>query len=181
MNDTIAELERQVTEAKARLRAARRALPPELVEDWTLARLDAAPVRLSELFGGHDELLVVHNMGGSCSYCSLWADGFNGLASQLRTRCAFVLCSDDPPAVAARVKADRAWHFPVVSGHGSGFAAAMGYRGENGKPWPGVSAFRRRPDGTIARTGHAPFGPGDDFCPVWPMLDLLPERDWRPR
>ena len=29
--------------------------------------------------------------------------------------------------------------------------------------------------------GVAPFGPGDDFCPVWPMLDLLPERDWRPR
>tara|TARA_R110000782_G_scaffold39714_1_gene92086 strand:+ start:3808 stop:4353 length:546 start_codon:yes stop_codon:yes gene_type:complete len=181
MNDTIAALEQEVSDAKARLREARRAAEPEPVEDWPLARLDGTPVRLSDLFGDHDELLVVHNMGGSCSYCSLWADGFSGLAPQFKTRCGFVLCSDDPPAVAAQIKADRAWHFRVVSGHGSGFAAAMGYRAGDGKPWPGVSAFKRGPDGSIVRTGHAPFGPGDDFCAVWPMLDLLPARDWHPR
>lgn len=181
MNDTIAALEREVADAKARLREARRSAEPEPVEDWALTRLDGTPVRLSDLFGDHDELLVVHNMGGACSYCSLWADGFSGLAPQFKTRCAFVLCSDDPPAGAARIKADRGWHFRVVSGHGSGFAAAMGFRADDGRPWPGISAFRRRPDGSIVRTGHAPFGPGDDFCAVWPMLELLPERDWRPR
>ncbi len=181
MNDTIRQLEREVAEAKARLRAARRAAPPEPVEDWTLTDLDGSPVPLSALFGPHDELLVVHNMGGSCRYCSLWADGLVGLPDQLATRCAFVLCSDDPPAAAARVKADRRWPFRVVSGHGTGFAAAMGFRASDGKPWPGLSAFQRRPDGSIVRTGRAAFGPGDDFCPAWSMLELLPERAWQPR
>lgn len=137
-------------------------------------------MRLSDLFDDHDELLVVHNMGGSCPYCSLWADGFVALARQLETRCAFVLCSDDPAPEADAVKQSRGWPYRVVSGHGTGFTAAMGFRGEDGRPWPGISAFRRVPGGRILRTGRAPFGPGDDFCAVWPMLDLLPPRDWRP-
>lgn len=181
MNGTIRQLEREVAEAKSRLRQARRAAAPQAVEDWALADLNGEPVRLSALFGPHDELLVVHNMGGSCPYCSLWADGFVGVSHQLETRCAFVLCSDDPPAAAARVRADRAWPYRVVSGHGSGFAAAMGFRGDDGKPWPGISAFKRLPDGSIVRTGRAPFGPGDEYCTIWPMLELLPERDWHPK
>jgi hypothetical protein len=28
-------------------------------------------------------------------------------------------------------------------------------------------------DGRIVRTGRAAFGPGDDYCAVWPLFDLL--------
>jgi predicted dithiol-disulfide oxidoreductase (DUF899 family) len=58
----------------------------------------------------------------------------------------------------------------------------MGYGDDEGKTYPGVSAFHKRGDGTIIRTGHMPFGPGDDFCAVWPMLDLIKDgkSDWEP-
>ena len=39
---------------------------------------EVGPVRLSELFGEHDDLVIIHNMGASCRYCTLWADGFSG-------------------------------------------------------------------------------------------------------
>ena len=44
------------------------------------------------------------------------------------------------------------------------------------------SAFRKEEDGTIRRVGHAPFGPGDEFCGVWHLFDLLEEgaAGWQP-
>ncbi|MEX0876185.1 MAG: hypothetical protein WD114_01890, partial [Phycisphaerales bacterium] len=51
-----------------------------------------------------------------------------------------------------------------------------------GNPHPGGSAFHKTSDGSIVRTGHMPFGPGDDFCAVWPMLDLIKDGkgEWEP-
>jgi predicted dithiol-disulfide oxidoreductase (DUF899 family) len=46
-----------------------------------------------------------------------------------------------------------------------------------------VSAFHRNDDGTVVRTGKAIFGPGDDFCALWHLLDLLPggPKGWEPK
>ena len=67
----------------------------------------------------------------------------------------------------------------MVSHQGTSFAADMGYRGEQG--WlPGVSVFRR--DGErIYRVSDTSFSPGDDFCTVYHLFDLLPEgaAGWR--
>jgi len=38
---------------------------------------------------------------------------------------------------------------------------------------PGVSALRRAADGALVLTGRAEFGPGDDYCAVWRLFDLL--------
>jgi predicted dithiol-disulfide oxidoreductase (DUF899 family) len=183
MNEQIRSLCVEVMEAKNRLREAIAAAAPERVEDWELKRLDGSAVRLSELFGDKSELLVVHNMGKHCNYCSLWADGMIGYADHLQERCAFVLCSNDDPETAESFAKERGWDYPVVSGAGSGFARAMGYADEKGNPHPGVSAFHKSSDGSIVRTGDMPFGPGDDFCAVWPMLDMLKgnKGDWEPR
>ena len=164
-----------VMRAKAALLVAIRGRGPEPVDDYELVGTDGAPVRLSSLFGAHDDLLVVHNMGRGCSYCTLWADGFRGVTDHIARRCAFVLCSDDEPATVRAFSEERGWGFPCVSGRGSSFAADMGYRNSKGSPTPGVSAFHRSGDGAIVRTGHTPFGPGDDFCAVWPLFDLLQE------
>lgn len=158
--------------AKAELLEAIKAAGPEPVEDWELRNPDGSAVKLSELFGEHTELLVVHNMGEHCNYCTLWADGFRGIADHLNQRCSFVLCSNDSPEGVATHAAKRGWNYRCVSGESSGFAQAMGYRNADG-PQPGVSAFHKKADGSIVRTGHAPFGPGDDFCAVWPFFDLL--------
>jgi hypothetical protein len=47
---------------------------------------------------------------------------------------------------------------------------------------PGISVFRR--DGKrILRVSDATFEPGDDFCALWHILDLLPggAGDWAPK
>ena len=35
--------------------------------------------KLSQLFAGRRDLLVIHSMGKGCNSCTMWADGFNGL------------------------------------------------------------------------------------------------------
>lgn len=178
VNEILGEIER----LKKELVEVRRITQPHQVEDHVLTDLNGAPVRLSELFGDKDDLLVVHNMGRGCPYCSLWADGFVGHYPHLRMRCSFVLCSGDAWMIAKEFATARGWNFPVVSGAESDFAKAMGFRGDDGSWWPGVSAFHRKADGTIWRTGWSWFGPGDDFCATWPLLDLLQDgpNGWEP-
>ena len=182
MNNEIEALSKELREVKARLSAARRRATPEPVEDCALRRADGSPVRLSELFGDSDELLVIHNMGKGCAYCTLWADGFNGLAKPMSDRAGFALCSADEPEVARAFAESRGWSFPVVSGAGTTFARDMGFEKE-GRPQPGVSAFKRAPDGSIVRTGWDRFGPGDDYCAAWRLFDLFGEGagKWAPK
>jgi predicted dithiol-disulfide oxidoreductase (DUF899 family) len=182
MNEQISSLQQEVQDAKQRLREAVASFEPEVVEDWELRGLNGCKVNLSRLFAGKSELLVVHNMGRGCNYCSLWGDAMKGIAPHLMQRCGFVLCSNDEPDVIKAFRETRGWDYPCVSGHGTGFARAMGYADAEGNPHPGVSAFHMRSDGAIVRTGHMPFGPGDDFCAVWPMFDLIKDGkgDWEP-
>lgn len=182
MNPEIEALESEIARLQEALAAARRHATPETVHNHRLHDLDGSPVELGALFAGRDDLLVVHNMGRRCAYCTMWADGFQSLRPHLESRCAFVVVSADEPAVAAEFARSRGWTFRVVSGAGSEFAHAMGFASERGDPWPGVSAFRRAPAGSIVRTGRARFGPGDAFCSVWHLFDLLGRGvdGWRP-
>lgn len=183
MTDEVAQLEKQIGELKSQLSEARRRVPPEDVADAPLLNPDGSPTTLSALFGPHMDLLLVHNMGRKCVYCTLWADGFSSLTPHLTSRAAFVLCSPDEPAVLRDFAASRRWAFSTVSAHNSTFIRDMGFEPEPGKHWPGVSAFRKLPDGRIQRTGKAPFGPGDDFCAAWPFFDLLDRGSagWEPK
>ncbi len=180
--DSIRQLEEQIGELKAKLAAARREAPAQSVKNYALKTAGSgAAVTLLDLFGTKQELIVVHNMGHSCVYCTLWADGFAGYYKHLADRAGFVLSTPDEPTRAARFAADRGWSFPVVSTEGSSFARDMGFE-DQGRPTPGVSTYRRSGD-AITRTGSATFGPGDDFCAVWPMLELLGvgTKDWKPQ
>lgn len=169
----ILELSQQIEVLKQQLSAARRRRPLEPVADYELTGADGVPVSLSTLFGEKDDLIVIHNMGRGCAYCTLWADGFNGIVSHLEDRAAFVLVSPDTPAVQTEFAAGRGWQFRMVSSVGSDFAKDLGYEHEGGAYQPGVSAFHREPDGSIGRTGHDTFGPGDDYSPPWRLFDLL--------
>lgn len=182
MNAEIERLEKELMDLKARLSEARRSAEPEPVGDYTLKRRDGTDVTLSSLFGEKDDLIVIHNMGRACSYCTLWADGFNGIAEHMADRAGFVVCTPDPPELQAEFSAGRGWRFDMVSSSDLPFYADMGFM-PGGKPWPGVSAFHKNEDGTIVRTGKAIFGPGDDFCAVWHLLDLLPggPNGWEPK
>jgi predicted dithiol-disulfide oxidoreductase (DUF899 family) len=176
----LAEYRNQIAALREKLREAQASVEPEPVEDYELAAA-SGPVRLSGLFGDKDTLFVIHNMGQSCPYCTLWADGFNGVYDHLSSRAAFVVSSPDAPAKQRKFAESRNWKFPMVSHAGTTFAEDMGYRQDGG--WmPGVSVFRRDGD-TIVRVSDTAFSPGDDFCNVWHFFDLLPEgaAGWRPK
>lgn len=171
---------KEIDSIRKKMRKVQVGIAPQPVVDYSLAGVEG-PVKLSALFGAKKDLFVIHNMGASCPYCTLWADGFNGLYDHVADRAAFVVCSPDAPAAQKKFAAGRGWRFPMVSHQGTTFAADMGYRSKHG--WmPGVSAFKRE-KGKILRVSDAPLHPHDDFCALWHIFDLLPEGkgDWEPR
>jgi len=176
----IAEYRQQIGAIRKQMREAQAQVEPQEVSDYEF-QTPAGPVRLSQLFGAHEQLIVIHNMGKSCPACTLWADGYNGIHQHVANRVAFVVSSPDPPEVQREFAASRGWTFPMVSHLGTTFAADMGFRGTRG--WtPGVSVFQRQGE-RIVRVSEAVFSPGDDFCTVWHLFDLLPggAAGWSPR
>jgi predicted dithiol-disulfide oxidoreductase (DUF899 family) len=179
----INQAENDLMKRKANLAKLRRKLPLKEVEDFVLKGPKGKPVRLSSLFGAKNELIMVHNMGKGCSYCALWADGFNGTLKHLEDRAAFVVESPDSPEVQAKIKAKRKWQFRFLSSQGTSFRRQVGFESKSGDPWPGVSTFLRDKKGRIFQASSAGFGPGDNYCNVWDLLDLLPtgQAGWGPK
>ena len=69
----------------------------------------------------------------------------------------------------------------MVSAANNSFTKDMGM-GTAQEPIPGVSAFVKE-NGKIFRVGKDKFGPGDNYCIVWPFLDLLKNGadGWEPK
>jgi predicted dithiol-disulfide oxidoreductase (DUF899 family) len=177
----IERLERQIAALHVELSAARRRRAREPVTDHDVLTA-TGPAPLSGLFGAHDDLLLVHNMGRGCAYCTLWADGLVGLVPHVERRSALVLLTPDEPATQRAFADARGWPFTMVSSHGSEVGRALGFE-QGAHVLPGVSALHRDSDGSLWRTGKAVFGPGDDYCAVWHLFDLLEggAAGWEPR
>jgi predicted dithiol-disulfide oxidoreductase (DUF899 family) len=171
----------EIAELRRKMREAQASVKPEPVRDYEFTTVEGS-VRLAQLFGAKRDLILIHNMGRSCSSCTLWADGFNGIYQHIADRAAFAMTSPDPPDVQRSFATSRGWRFPMVSHHGTSFAEDMGYRSEQIGWLPGVSVFRREAD-HILRVADTRFEPGDDFCAAWHLFDLLPEgtAGWRPK
>ncbi len=172
VNGKLADYRHQIGAIRERMRETLATVEPQEVTDYEFTTV-AGPVRLSTLFGDHEDLILIHNMGASCSYCTLWADGYNGIHQHVVTRAAFAVTSPDRPDVQNRFAQSRGWKFPILSHVGSTFAADMGYVSAQGGWMPGVSVFRREGE-TIARVSDTGFSPGDDYCTLWHFFDLLP-------
>ncbi len=145
------------------------------INDYVLKDTDGKEVKLSEMFGDKENLILVHNMGKACSYCTLWADGFSGEAYYIEKKAAFVLVSPDAPEVQKEFAASRGWKFRTYSAAGTTFIADMGYYTEAEGYWPGVSVFHKDAEGKITRVSKDYFGPGDFYSAPWHFFDLLPE------
>lgn len=167
---------------REKIAALRSSADPEPVSDYTFVDRNGNQLTLSDLFGENADLILIHNMGQGCRYCTLWADGFNGVHEHLEDRAGFVVVSADPPEKMREFADSRNWRFRMVSNNGGPFSRDMGYE-IDGKPQPGVSTFRKNPDGTIKRIANAPFGPGDEFCAVWHLFDMLADgpNGWEPQ
>lgn len=183
------DLQAQITEAyldleaaRARLAALRRQLPRATVADYQLTGPDGASVALSSLFGDHDDMIVIHNMGTGCAYCTLWADGFNGVVPHFENRAAFVVVSPDDPATQQQFAQERGWRFRMVSSQGTTFRADLGFQTPE-EVMPGYTVLHKDADGTITDVGRDFFGPGDNYSAIWHMFDLLPDgaNGWEPQ
>lgn len=147
------------------------------VKDYTLKDRDGKDVKLSEMFGESKNLILVHNMGKACSYCTMWADGFKDTYKEIEKKAPFVLVCPDSPEVHKKFAESHGWNYPTYSAADTDFIFDMGYDFiKDGKHnyWPGVSVFEKSEDGKIRRVAKDYFGPGDFYCNIWHFLDLLP-------
>src|SRR5258708_35552869 len=110
--EKLAQYRREIAGLRQKMREAQASIEPEEVQDYEFA-VPEGTIRLSSLFGDQQTLLVVHNMGISCAYCMLWADGFSGVYPHLRNRAAFAVSSPDEPERQRQCAGGRPWVVPI--------------------------------------------------------------------
>jgi predicted dithiol-disulfide oxidoreductase (DUF899 family) len=115
--------------------ARRRALPPggEIPEDYVFERIDERgrpqPVRMSDLFGRHDTLVLYSFMYGPerdrpCPGCTHLLDGLDGAARHVEERVALYIVAKSPIARLVDWAHRRGWdHLRFLSTAGNGYDA----------------------------------------------------------
>lgn len=180
MSEEIAAIEKQLYELTTRLNELRKTNSEVEVPNYTFSTLDGQ-VTLLDLFGDRDRLLLVHNMGQGCRYCTLWADGFNGFLPHLEAAMSVVLVSKDSPDVQRRFANSRSWRFRLAS-HGGGKYIEEQNVSDDESNAPGAVVYQREGE-RITRKNAAVFGPGDLYCSMWNLLGLagIGVADWTPQ
>jgi len=174
--------------------AMRRELPPgPVVDDYEFVGADG-PVRLSELGSGDRPLVLYHFMFGMgyddpCPMCSMWADGWAGIADHAAQNVDFVLVSSAPYEETAALAAERGWDgMRWISATGTGFKSDIGGETPDGHLLPFISVYEQSADGPRLTYSGGAHIEGDHWrgvdllSPVWHLLDLTrPGRaDWMP-
>ena len=202
--DILVRAEHDLSHATERVARLRRELPPggQVPEDYQFAEgpteLDAdteQPVRLSELFGDHQTLLLYSFMfDGSrpvCRMCTSLIDGFDGIAADLATRVGFAVVAPAPLVELRTYARERHWrNVRLVSTLGTAYALDYGGQRPSGELRSRLNVFTRH-DQTVRHfyaTEKTPTDLGEDdrhldlVWALWGALDLTPEgrTDWRP-
>jgi predicted dithiol-disulfide oxidoreductase (DUF899 family) len=204
--DALTQAETELTRRIEAVAEQRRQLPPggEVREDYVFTERTAGQsaegpprqVRLSELFGGHDTLLLYSfmfspDMSRPCQMCTSLLDGLDGGTPDLVQRAAFAVVAKSPIDRLRSFARERGWvNLRLVSSAGTTYN--RDYHGENEhEQLSRMNVFTRR--GGIIRhlyaTEQTPAAPGWDdrhvdlIWPLWNLLDLTLEgrgHDWRP-
>ena len=180
VNTEISEVEKQIYKLTAKLKQLRISLGGDKVRNYSFATINGE-TSLLDLFGDRKQLLLIHNMGQGCRYCTLWADGFNGFVKHLESVMSVVLVSKDPPELQRRFANSREWRFHLAS-HGGGDYISEQTVMEGTDNMPGAVVYERDGD-KITRKNSCIFGPGDLYCSMWGLLGLagIGEADWTPQ
>jgi predicted dithiol-disulfide oxidoreductase (DUF899 family) len=213
LRDTLLQAEIALKDQRESVAALRRQLPmgPAVAADYIFREgpadiHDESPahfkdVRLSELFApGKNRLIVDHMMWGPndkspCPMCTMWADGYNAIATHVSQKANFVLVAKVEVGKLRDWARQRGWdELRLLSSGQNSFNAD--FKVEDAKSQhPGVSVFSREADGKIHHfyTTEASLHPGqngnpnhrgiDLYTPVWNLFDLLPEgrENWSPK
>ena len=147
MNQSIEELQKEIREKQQKLVELRMKQPLKEIKNYTFKDKNGKSVDLNSLFKNKNELLVIHNMGKSCTYCTMWADGFRGYNDMLSDRMPWVLTSPDPYDVMHNFAKNRDWNFNYLSFENTSFASDLGFQLEKNDRTmysPGVSALIKK-------------------------------------
>ena len=155
------------------------------VDDYELTSVNGERTSLSEVFGDHTRMVLIHNMGKHCNYCTMWADGLNGLFKYIEDgfdgpAARFILVNNDTPEVLKEFAQGRGWNFDCFSCKGTTLFQDLGFGEEkDGKMYwgPGFSTLVKGEDGKIRRHTADSFGPGDSYCGVWHFYDNFPKEE----
>jgi predicted dithiol-disulfide oxidoreductase (DUF899 family) len=197
--------ELDLIEQRERVAQLRRELPPgPRVDDYVFFEgphdLEAGDqpvteVRLSELFRGPDRpLIIYHFMYGKaqttpCPMCTLWIDGFNGIADHLAANADFAVVAAAEPHALRAYGRERCWDsLRLLSCGDNRFKHDLGSEDDDGKQSSTISVFAQDSDGVVRHTYTARPQMADDrhergidhLCAVWNLLDLTPQGrgDW---
>ena len=179
-NNEIRAIEQQIRTLMEKLALLQKTNRGDRVKNYSFSTLEGE-TNLLELFGKNDKLLLIHNMGQGCRYCTLWADGFNGFLPHLESTLSVVLVSKDAPKLQRKFANSRGWRFRLAS-HGGGEYIQDQSVIKDSNNMPGAVVYER--DGnTIYRKNDCIFGPGDIYCSMWSLLGLagMNESDWTPQ
>ena len=176
----IIELEQEIAQLTAKLRNLQDNLEGVEVPDYEF-ETTAGVTTLGKLFGSHQKLLVIHNMGQGCRYCTLWGDGINGFLPHLESAMSVVMLSKDSPSEQRKFAQSRQWRFQMAS-HGGGKYMQEQVAAGGMDNMPGVVCYERD-NYRIIRKNASYFGPGDLYCSIWHFLGLagFDLEDWTPQ
>jgi predicted dithiol-disulfide oxidoreductase (DUF899 family) len=182
-----------------RVAAQRRALPSggKIPHDFEFVG-ETGPIQFSRLFGDKDTLMIYSMMYGAerrtpCLMCTSFLSAWNGMAINLRERCATAVTARSPIERLIEYKKQRGFNnLRFVFDMSSDYTRT--YVNPKDEDVPGFSVFSRR-DGIVrhfysgemsaamADPGQDPRG-APDLDPLWQMLDLTPEgrgAGWYPK
>lgn len=191
--------EKELTRARERLAAQRRALPwQKVATDYTFDS-PGGRVRLADLFAGRSQLIVYHFMlapgwNEGCRGCSFVSDHFDGALPHVNARdISFVAVSRAPLDEIERFRQRMGWTFPWVSSHGTTFNHDFGvtftpeeYADGNksynygstpamDEEMPGLSVFARNAAGDVFHT-YSTYSRGlEAVINAYNLIDLTPK------
>jgi len=175
-----------------RVAALRRALPAgPNVPDYEF--FDGPErVKLSDLFAdGKPYLVMYHFMYWQddkefCPMCSMWVDGWDGIAHHVAQRANIVASALAPVDVVQAWAKHRDWRrIRILADADATLARDTGAEDAKGDPQPTVLVMEKTDEGIRhLYTAHAEVKDGlrgiDQLCPTWHILDLVPSGrgDW---
>ncbi|MFI9382750.1 DUF899 family protein [Kutzneria sp. NPDC052558] len=178
---------------RERVAQQRRDLPPGPVLPDYVFRSGDGPVTFEELVTDRP-LIVYHLMYGKkqttpCPMCTMWIDGFNGVAQHIARNVDFAVVAAAEPDDLRRFGRERGWdQLRLLSAGDSTFKLDLRSEDEEGNQDSTVSVFARDAEGRIRHhyTAHPRMAEDiqergiDLLAPVWHLLDLSPagRGDW---
>lgn len=171
LEEQIHQLEEEIETKSEQLSELRAQAKPTPIKDYDFIAHDGEVVRLSELFGESDRLIMVYNMGRQCPYCTVWADGFSDSYHRISQKLPFVVTSKETIEKQRENIAERGWQFPMVSSKENQFLEEMGFL-KDGMMYPGMALLCKNEAGEIASHSRQVFGPGDNYGMLWHVFDL---------